>query len=62
MKATEAKLLNFVQNSPQFVIQIQGLTCNGDEKIGLSTLDELSNVTVRLRQSYEGQMGDECQA
>ncbi len=60
MKATEAKLLSFLQKSPQFV-PIYQRTCGGVEG-SLSSLDELPYVMGLVRQSWKRQMGDGAQA
>lgn len=60
MKAAEAKLLSFLQKSPQFV-PIYQRTCGGVEG-GLSPLEELPYVMGLVRQSCERQMDDEGQA
>lgn len=62
MKATEAKLLDFLKKSPQFVTGL-GRWGNGDVEVTLASLDELPYVIGLVRQSLEVQLGGaaECE-
>jgi predicted transport protein len=53
VKATEAKLLDFLKKSPKFVIPIYG-----EVEVGLSKPEELPYVMGLVRQAFEKQMGN----
>lgn len=63
MKATEARLLEFLKKSPQCFIPIYHRTCsgrwgNGDVEVALANVDELPYVIGLVRQSLELQLGN----